>query len=878
MKKLKKLSLATVLILVLLLSMSVTVFAQGESGSILSSDYDNTFVIKDDGSLWGWGGSYTGNGTGFREPTVTPVKILDNVRSVSSASHSTIAVKKDDTLWAWGYFDGYVDNKLDPKFLSPTKILDDVKTSANGDNYILVLKNDNTLWLCGDMYIGDGTDTKADTDIGFVKIMNGVKSMHAGTSTVYVIKDDDTLWGWGDNSDAQLGNMTDTGDTSTDAETTATFILDDVKFVSNSGSVVIAVRLDGSLYSWGTGGSDGIYTENGWVKNAGSPYKVMDDVVMGTMCKGGGGLLVVKTDGTLWGWVGEWYNEGDQNKPYKYADNVAYVSNGERHAAVVKKDGSLFTMGGNYRYGLGYDSDEIWHTPLTKVLSNVQDAPANWAMEEVEKAIGLQLIPENMQGNYTKSITREEFCILAIRMIEVKSNMDIEDYISVRGLEMKYESPFIDCDNEDVIAANVLNIVNGTSSTTFDPYNKLTREQAAKVLSATARAIGQDITANTPNYADVNDIADWAKPYTGYVYNISVMKGVGGNKFDPESGYQRQQAYMTMYRLFKAIDQVSMEKVEEVEKETEMLDVSDAQKVEISQLRKDIEALKIPDEFYMYIEGTTTDDGYTMDLKYDVFYKNADIRIDTSWDDMIVSSAIYNSVDDATYIESYRYTGYAEYTSGNLLPIRLINIDFLEQLEIDDETELFTAQYEMLNNKNVLYIKTSIKNGVTTEMWYSLEYLVPVKFRETCIEEGITEEINWYVVEIDDTPLNDDEVFDIPDDATINNGDADDYYEDTPVTGSTRDLLLYEVSYIDIEEQGIDDMVQIFYYSDMSYEILVEYFKDLLEGTEGYSVSVGAEMTAIDGTLNGDTVIVIVNNYKEYEPEVGKNGVNINYY
>jgi alpha-tubulin suppressor-like RCC1 family protein len=871
MKKKYKFSLVLGIVLLMMIAFNTNVLAEGESGSILSSAYGSTYVVKNDGSLWGWGVGYTGNGNGNKDPQVTPAKILDNVRTVSANSFSGIAVKKDDTLWAWGSFDGYLNNQQDPKFLTPVQILADVKIAANGNNYILAVKNDNSLWMSGGMYIGDGTDTKADTSAGFVKIMGNVKSVTAANGLVFVIKEDDTLWGFGDNSDAQLGNMTDSGDTNTSAELSVKKILDDVALVREGGGRVLAVRLDGSLYTWG---SDKVYTENGWVKNPGSPYKVMNGVTTATMCQNGSGVLVVKTDGSLWGWDRQWNNEGNKQEPYKYASNIAYVSNGERHAAVVKKDGTLWTMGGNYRNGLGYIIDETWYTPLTKVLSNVQDAPANWAMEEVEKAIGMQLVPENMQGNYTKAITREEFCILAIKMIEIKSNMNIEDYIAIRGLEMT-SSPFADTSNKDIIAASVLEIVNGTSPTTFEPNNPLTREAAAKVLSATARAVGKDIKANAPNYADLEKIANWAKPYTGYVYNINVMKGVGSNKFDPKGKYQRQQAYMTMYRLFKSIDTVSMEEAK--------LEKTPVQETGVSLLdiKKDISSAKAPNEFNISIAGLATTKEDTIALKYDVFYKNADVRIDTFWDNMPVSTAIYNSNAEATYVETKRYAHFAEYTSGNLLPIRLINVKFLEQLELDNDIEFFIARYEILDGEKVLYIKTSITNEVTTEMWYSMKYLVPIKFREVALEEGFTEEVNWSVVEIKGGPFSDDSLFDIPDDATINNGSASDYYEDDDYldnVGTTRELLLYEVSYIDTEDKGLDDMTQIFYYSDASYEMLVAYFKSLLEGTEDYSVFVSEKMTSIDGMLNGESVIVIVNNYKKYEAEVGKNGVNINYY
>lgn len=93
-----------------------------------------------------------------------------------------------------------------------------------------------------------------------------------------------------------------------------------------------------------------------------------------------------------------------------------------------------------------------------------------------------------------------------------------------------------------------------------------------------------------------------------------------------------------------------------------------------------------------------------MKLKYDTYYNNADVRMDTYWDEQIISAAIYNALDDATYTEYMRGTHFAEYISGNMLPIRLLNVTYLEQLEIDTDLELFTAHYEILNGeKSIVY-------------------------------------------------------------------------------------------------------------------------------------------------------------------------------
>lgn len=549
------------IILITLLLFNTIAFGHGETNSIVSASYGNTYVIKNDGTLWGCGGQYVGNGTGYREGQIEFIQILDNVRSVSAGGASTfVAVRKDDTVWGWGVIYGVpvLDEGLNPTLLYPTKLdIEDVKSASATDDYILVLKNDNTLWAVGDILIGDGTTVKADDSESFRKIADDVIDMHAGDDTVYFIKSDNTLWGYGDNSFAQLGNMV----ASDDDVLEPIKILDDVRSVhaDANSSDVFAIRLDNSLYAWG---KVGFYTEeHGWVEEAGKPYKVMDNVKSSLIDSEN--AFILKTDDTLWGWGHNMQGNSvdDQQVPYKITDNVSHITIGERHAAIVKNDNTLWTMGGDYRGGLGYLADETWYTPLTKVFENVQDSPASWAVEWVEKAIGEQLIPADMQNSYTKAITREEFCILAIRMIEVKADMNINDYLAEVGVEAAPIGTFEDCDTFEVRAAKSLKITKGTSETTFDPDRTLTRQEAATFLTNTAMACGRDVEFSTPNYSDMNEIADWAKPFTGYVYDIDVMRGIGNNKFGPLQPYQRQQAFITMYKIWLAIDVVNPENV-----------------------------------------------------------------------------------------------------------------------------------------------------------------------------------------------------------------------------------------------------------------------------------------------------------------------------
>ena len=538
--------LGCMIVLGLLLTMSMTGFAASESDSFISVANNASFVVKNDGSLWGWGSDFVGNGQGYDGLEWEPVQILDNVRSVSAGGYQRAAVKKDNTLWVWGSMQGYYNGEQGPAYTKPVKALEDVEMVSVCDAFMIILKIDASVWV-NNFLPGDGTQYPSQ---GFVKVMEGCKYVSASSSdNAYVIKNDDTVWGWGLNRYAEMGNR------DTEGIYTPIQILEDVRTIHGNSASVLAIRLDNSLYSWGGGSNEGIYTEEGWVDFAGTPYKVMDNVLRACASENGSQAAVIKTDHTLWAW-GRNGCFVESAQPTKLYDHAREMAIGERHIAVVFDDNTLGTAGTNYYKVLGHGDMESWseNIPLKTIMDGIQDSPVSWAVKEVEEAIGLQLVPEDMQNNYDKDITREEFCILAVKLVEEKTGMPVTEYIESQDLQMPGQSPFNDCNHPDVIAANVLKIVEGTSATTFAPDNWLTREQAAKVLSATARALGEDIQADSPVFGDDQDIASWAKPYIGYVYNAEVMKGVGGNLFNPKGGYQRQQAYMTILRLLKSLE------------------------------------------------------------------------------------------------------------------------------------------------------------------------------------------------------------------------------------------------------------------------------------------------------------------------------------
>lgn len=186
---------------------------------------------------------------------------------------------------------------------------------------------------------------------------------------------------------------------------------------------------------------------------------------------------------------------------------------------------------------------------LPGVLYIPPDSPASgWALPELTEAAAQWLIPGDLMGNYQQNITRKDFCRLITRLCERRNIM--MTYSIQYGSE-----PFCDVttNDSDILAAYSLGIVEGDGNGFFNPSAPITRQEAAKMLTLTAKALGIDTDAAAAAYKDSASISDWAKPGVNYVTAAGIMNGMGNGTFAPDEPYTREQAYVTMLRLWNAV-------------------------------------------------------------------------------------------------------------------------------------------------------------------------------------------------------------------------------------------------------------------------------------------------------------------------------------
>ena len=197
----------------------------------------------------------------------------------------------------------------------------------------------------------------------------------------------------------------------------------------------------------------------------------------------------------------------------------------------------------------------------TSAASMLPTSPSAWAAGEVEQAQIAGLIPGGLSLGYTDNTTRREFCILVIKMVETKTGRTAEQLLMRMGLVVETEI-FSDTSEPAILAANALGIVNGIGGGLFDPAGTLQRQQAAAMLARAASALGFEMPNDTAVvFADRQEFADYAAGPIAFVSacmdrNSSkrVMGGTGNSQFSPTGAYTREQAIVTMLRLYNAFD------------------------------------------------------------------------------------------------------------------------------------------------------------------------------------------------------------------------------------------------------------------------------------------------------------------------------------
>lgn len=178
------------------------------------------------------------------------------------------------------------------------------------------------------------------------------------------------------------------------------------------------------------------------------------------------------------------------------------------------------------------------------LASNISFAePSLWAKEEVERADEWGLIPERLKGDYLRDITREEFSELVINLYES---------IVGKTLEEVYESPFIDTDNQSVLKAYRLGIINGIGDSKFAPGSLVNREQIATMLYRMLKSLDTNIVNGYHEFTftDKLNTSEWAIAPISFLNDSSIIRGYADNEFKPKNNTSIEQSIAMVARIY----------------------------------------------------------------------------------------------------------------------------------------------------------------------------------------------------------------------------------------------------------------------------------------------------------------------------------------
>ncbi|MBI5778294.1 MAG: chromosome condensation regulator RCC1 [Planctomycetes bacterium] len=283
--------------------------------------------------------------------------------TVGPGAWHTAAIKSDGTLWFWGYDI--------PTPVQVGKNKDWVKVTG-GWQHALAIKKDGSLWAAGynmhgELGLGDdkitGTLISTPTRVGADNDWADVKG---GMYYTAALKTNGTLWAWGQNKEGQFG----TGDTENRNSPFQIGTNSDWKSINIApgSSNLLVVKADGTLWGFNWAGH--------WPKKANRHIQINPDTDWALAVAGRNHSAGIKNNGTLWIWGSDTLGSlglGDRKYEKGFSPWVPtqlgtdydweQVAVGEGYTVALKTNGTLWAWGGNAWGQLGFGDQDACKKP-----------------------------------------------------------------------------------------------------------------------------------------------------------------------------------------------------------------------------------------------------------------------------------------------------------------------------------------------------------------------------------------------------------------------------------------------------------------------------------------------------------------------------------
>ncbi|WP_177245970.1 stalk domain-containing protein [Paenibacillus sp. BC26] len=364
----------------------------------VASGYASTLALKNDGTVWAWGGNLT------TRLTTTAVQIpgLSDVESITYSSayaDTAAAVKKDGTVWMLGYlrygtFDGVTYSSTNTLFTRvPKQIegLQDVKDIQFGSNAAFALKKDGTVWSWGSNEYGElgNGQVKTLAAPALVAGLPPITAIHSDGVTAFAIDKNGKLWYWG----SPYWYYYQTGKQAVVTKPRLFDKLDHIKAITSSGSATLLLRSDGTVWSFGDN-YGGVLGRNKDPLEGPLHLEQLPELqsIEELSCSYLQCLALDQLD-HVWVWGNNSYRQiGDGLQPHRFDHPVKLahqqavkVVSGVRTSFLIKKDGTVWGAGLNGEGQIGRGVLGAWGGEESFGVPPYSYEPYSWGTFSVTK-------------------------------------------------------------------------------------------------------------------------------------------------------------------------------------------------------------------------------------------------------------------------------------------------------------------------------------------------------------------------------------------------------------------------------------------------------------------------------------------------------------
>jgi len=189
-------------------------------------------------------------------------------------------------------------------------------------------------------------------------------------------------------------------------------------------------------------------------------------------------------------------------------------------------------------------------TPIHPSYGAESNYPSAWAKADVEYMVKEGLVPESLQGDYKKKITRAEFTSLVEPVLHRITQAEEELH------KVLTEHRFADALDSYIYEAFQFGIVNGISEHEFMPNRSIERKEAAVMIGNILKTLQvKGLSYKQAPYVDYKAIPVWAREAANITYHAQIFQGSKAG-MEPDKPYTREQSIVTMKRLLDMAGEV----------------------------------------------------------------------------------------------------------------------------------------------------------------------------------------------------------------------------------------------------------------------------------------------------------------------------------